>query len=163
MTAGDNKPLPVDDKRILKRLTKPLARPLSEAVEIHSPPEQQATAGATPRVARGPGDRTLCGTVSTEVRLASRTPVEKSAGQQVARHREAPASHTWRGLTAVPGQVAGVGTTAHARSSCRPWRRRSNKTLITGSWRKCPDSVTALLKNLGMVLRNHLRGSPSWQ
>ena len=163
MTAGDNKPLPVDDKRILKRLAKPLARPLSEAVEIHSPPEQQTTSGATPRVVRGPGNRILCGFVSTVVRLARRMLVEKSAGQQVARQRGAPASHTWRGLTAVPGQVAAVGTTGAGLAHSSAPETRSNKDLITGSWRKCPDSVRALLKNLGMVFRNHLRGSPSWQ
>lgn len=96
----------MDEERILKRLTKALARSRSEAVKILLPPEQQATSGATPRTERSPGDRTSGEVSSREVGLAV---AQQSRNRQVSEllgRREAPASHTWRGLTAVRPQVA---------------------------------------------------------
>jgi len=79
--AGDNNPRAVDSERILERLRKGLAGPLALGVEIHSPPEQQATSGATPRVIARPGDRVSRTGCQLGAGLAVPGSAEESAGQ----------------------------------------------------------------------------------
>jgi hypothetical protein len=99
---GDNRWFLVDEKRILKGLSETPCGLAAEAVEILSPPKRQAASEVTQRRAASAGQPDLVRASGLGGRLSlSRRPLSNRQVRAMVGPREAPASHTCRGLTAV--------------------------------------------------------------